>query len=45
MAVSTNSIESKMGIRGSATCVLNFDGAVWTYDWDLKIKDLAQCSL
>ncbi len=23
--VSTNSIESKMGIRGSATCVLNFD--------------------
>ena len=26
--VSTNSIESKMGIRGSATCVLNFDDAV-----------------
>jgi len=26
--VSTNSIESKMGIRGSATCVLNFDGAI-----------------
>ena len=26
-AVSTNSIESKMGIRGSATCVLNFDEA------------------
>jgi alkylation response protein AidB-like acyl-CoA dehydrogenase len=26
--VSTTSIESKMGIRGSATCVLNFDGAV-----------------
>jgi len=26
--VSTNSIESKMGIRGSATCVLNFDAAV-----------------
>jgi len=26
--VSTNSIESKMGIRGSATCVLNFDGSV-----------------
>jgi len=25
--ISTNSIESKMGIRGSATCVLNFDGA------------------
>jgi len=25
--VSINSIESKMGIRGSATCVLNFDGA------------------
>jgi len=25
--VSTNSIESKMGIRGSATCVLNFDAA------------------
>jgi len=25
--VSTNSIESKMGIRGSATCVLNFDSA------------------
>jgi len=25
--VSTNSIENKMGIRGSATCVLNFDGA------------------
>jgi len=26
--VSTNSIENKMGIRGSATCVLNFDDAV-----------------
>jgi len=26
--VSTNSIESKMGIQGSATCVLNFDGAI-----------------
>jgi len=26
--VSTNSIESKMGIRGSATCVLNFDDSV-----------------
>ena len=26
--VLTNSIESKMGIRGSATCVLNFDAAV-----------------
>ena len=26
--VSTNSIESKMGIKGSATCVLNFDAAV-----------------
>jgi len=26
--VSTNSIESKMGIRGSATCVLNFEGSV-----------------
>jgi len=26
--VLTNSIESKMGIRGSATCVLNFDDAV-----------------
>jgi len=26
--VSTNSIESKMGIRGSATCVLNFEEAV-----------------
>ena len=26
--VSPNSIESKMGIRGSATCVLNFDGAI-----------------
>jgi len=26
--VSTNSIESKMGIRGYDTCVLNFDGAV-----------------
>ena len=25
--VSTNSIESKMGIKGSATCVLNFDNA------------------
>ncbi len=25
--VSTNSIESKMGIKGSATCVLNFEGA------------------
>ena len=25
--VSTNSIESKMGIKGSATCVLNFDDA------------------
>ncbi len=26
--VSTSSIESKMGIKGSATCVLNFDDAV-----------------
>ena len=26
-AISTGSIESKMGIKGSATCVLNFDGA------------------
>ena len=26
--VSTGSIESKMGIKGSATCVLNFDAAV-----------------
>ena len=26
--VSTGSIESKMGIKGSATCVLNFDSAV-----------------
>jgi len=26
--VSTNSIESKMGIRGSATCVLNFDESI-----------------
>ena len=26
--VSTGSIESKMGIKGSATCVLNFDNAV-----------------
>ena len=26
--VSTGSIESKMGIKGSATCVLNFDDAV-----------------
>ena len=26
--VSTGSIESKMGIKGSATCSLNFDGAV-----------------
>ena len=26
--VSTNSIESKMGIRGSATCVLNFDNSI-----------------
>jgi len=26
--VSTNSIESKMGIRGSATCVLNFEESV-----------------
>ena len=26
--VSTNSIESKMGIKGSATCVLNFDAAI-----------------
>ena len=26
--VSTGSIENKMGIKGSATCVLNFDGAI-----------------
>ncbi len=26
--VSTGSIETKMGIKGSATCVLNFDGAI-----------------
>ena len=36
--VSTNSIESKMGIRGSATCVLNFDDAVG-YMIGPKIKD------
>ena len=42
--VSTNSIESKMGIRGSATCVLNFDDAVG-YMIGLKIKDWAQCLL
>ena len=34
--VSTNSIESKMGIRGSATCVLNFEEARWIYDWTKK---------
>ena len=26
--ISTGSIESKMGIKGSATCVLNFDDAI-----------------
>jgi len=38
--VSTNSIESKMGIRGSATCVLNFDAAVG-YMIGLKNKGLS----
>jgi acyl-CoA dehydrogenase len=38
--VSTNSIESKMGIKGSATCVLNFDGAVG-YMIGLKNKGLS----
>ena len=28
MVLATGSIESKMGIKGSATCVLNFDDAV-----------------
>jgi alkylation response protein AidB-like acyl-CoA dehydrogenase len=30
--VSTGSIESKMGIKGSATCVLNFDEADRLHD-------------
>ena len=38
--VLTNSIESKMGIRGSATCVLNFDDAVG-YIIGLKNKGLS----
>jgi len=38
--VSTNSIENKMGIRGSATCVLNFDGATG-YMIGLKNKGLS----
>ena len=38
--VSTNSIESKMGIKGSATCVLNFDGAIG-YMIGLKNKGLS----
>ena len=31
--ISTGSIESKMGIKGSATCVLNFDEATGYIDW------------
>ena len=38
--VSTGSIESKMGIKGSATCVLNFDGATG-YMIGKKDKDLS----
>jgi len=38
--VSTGSIESKMGIKGSATCVLNFDEAVG-YMIGLKNKGLS----
>ena len=38
--VATGSIESKMGIKGSATCVLNFDGAVG-YIIGLKNKGLS----
>ena len=38
--VSTGSIESKMGIKGSATCVLNFDNAVG-YMIGLKNKGLS----
>jgi alkylation response protein AidB-like acyl-CoA dehydrogenase len=37
--ISTGSIESKMGIKGSATCVLNFDSAVG-YMIGLKNKGL-----
>jgi len=37
--ISTGSIESKMGIKGSATCVLNFDDAVG-YMIGLKNKGL-----
>ena len=37
--VSTGSIESKMGIKGSATCVLNFDDATG-YMIELKNKGL-----
>ena len=39
--VSTGSVESKMGIKGSATCVLNFDDAVG-YMIGLKNKGLSQ---
>jgi alkylation response protein AidB-like acyl-CoA dehydrogenase len=38
-AVNTGSIEKKMGIKGSATCVLNFDGAV---AWRLGPKPQAK---
>jgi len=38
--VATGSIESKMGIKGSATCVLNFDGA-GGYIIGLKNKGLS----
>ena len=38
--ISTGSIESKMGIKGSATCVLNFDSAVG-YKIGLKNKGLS----
>jgi len=37
--VNTGSIEKKMGIKGSATCVLNFDGAV---AWRLGPKPQAK---
>ena len=35
-AVACGSIEHKMGITSSATCVINFDGATGFFDWRSK---------
>ena len=34
--VNTGSTETKMGIKGSPTCVLNFEKCHWLFNWSRK---------